>query len=186
MRKIVSIVAVTALLLTGGLIACKDKKKSDDIIVAKYVPETLKAPIQLPAETRTTPVKWQGKDYVVTLTRATADSTKNITDENGQQYYDNHITLTIAQANNTVFLKKLFTKESFASYIEKDFRQKGILETIAFHEVDDQCLKFGVVVSRPENDDLFIPLDMWIDQKGGISIKQGKLFDEVDKEEEDQ
>ncbi len=177
--------ALTAvLLLTGGLTACKKEKKNEEVIIAKYVPETLQDPIALPASTRDTQVNWLEKDYVVTLSREPATAKAHLVDERGQEYVDNRITLSVTRSDGSVFLKKEFSKESFASYLNDDFRKNGSLETIAFHEIDNDQLKFGVVVSRPDNDDLFIPLDMWIDRHGGIAIKQGKLFDEITHEDE--
>ena len=183
MNKNLIALMLTSICLMGAVSACKEKPKSDDIIVAKYVPETLKDPIKLPVDTRRSDVQWLGKNYVITIEREPADSLPMLTDETGQQYVDNRVRLTVSRDDNSVFLRKTFTKESFASYIEADFRQKGILENIVFHETDNQQLKFGVVVSRPENDDLFIPLDMWIDRQGGLLIKQGQLFDTTEEEE---
>lgn len=180
-----SIMSVIALFFLG-FNSCKEKQKSDDIIVAKYVPEKIGAPIKLPTDERTTQVEWQGKTYTVFLTRQASDSLPMLKDEKGQQYVDNQIRLIIKRNDNSLFLKKTFTKESFVSYLESDFRQKGILENIAFLQVDEQRLKFGVVISRPENDDLFIPLDMWIDRMGGMVIKPGTLFDDIDNNNEEE
>ena len=55
-----------------------------------------------------------------------------------------------------------------------------MLENIVYHGIEDNNLKFGVVVSRAGNEDEFIPLDLAIDRKGGMSIKLGKLFDSID------
>jgi hypothetical protein len=175
----------SAVVLLAGTTACKNKPKSEDIIVAKYVPEAIQAPIKLPTDNRTTSVKWLDKNYVVTISRQASDSLAKIEDERGQQYVDNRVTVKVLRADESVFFKKVFTKEAFASYIDPAFRQKGILENIVFHEVDNQQLKFGVVVSRPENDDEFVPLDMWIDRNGGIMIKPGKLFDNTTEGEEE-
>lgn len=185
MNKNILFFAGVVAVFSLGFNSCKEKQKSDDIIVAKYVPEKISAPIKLPTDVRTTQVEWLGKTYVVTLTREASDSLPMLKDENGQQYVDNRIQMVIKRSDNSLFLKKTFTKESFASYLENNFRQKGILENIAFLQVDEQLLKFGVVISRPENDDLFIPLDMWIDRMGGMTVKPGKLFD-IDDEDENE
>ncbi len=183
MKQYFSIIMAASLLLTVGMTACQEKKKSDDIIIAKYVPETIKGPISLAAASRTTDVKWLDKEYSVNISREPLTSQAKIKDERGQEYVDNRIVLTITRSDNSVFLKKEYMKEMFASYLDANFRKNGILETIAFHEVDNNQLKFGVVVSLPDNDDLFIPLDMWIDRMGGTVIRQGKLFDEREEDE---
>jgi len=179
MNKNIVLVMIAASFLLVGISACKEKQKSEDIIVAKYVPEKLKDPIKLPVDARTTQVNWLGKKYTILLRREPADSLHMLTDETGQQYVDNRVRLTIKRDDNSLFLNKVFTKEAFSSYVDNDFRQKGMLENIVFHEIDNQQLKFGVVISRPENEDLFVPLDVWIDRMGGLAIKQGKLFDKT-------
>lgn len=174
-----------AIFLMLGVVACKEKPKSEDIIVAKYVPERPKAPIKMPVDSRETTIEWLGKNYKISVTREPADSMAKLVDEIGQQYFDNRVRLTITREDNSEFLRKVFTKESFASYVENDFRENGMLENIVFHEIDNNLLKFAVIVSRPENDDLFIPLDMWIDRTGGMTIKQGQLFDTTDAVEDE-
>lgn len=173
---------VVAGMLMLGITACKEKKQSEDIIIAKYVPEGPKSPIRMSAEQRVTPVNWQGKDYQVIISRTASDSLPKLVDETGQEYYDNSISLQIMQGE-TVKLKKHFTKNAFASYIDDDFRKKGFLENMVFQGVEDGKLKFGAVVSRPGSDDEFVPLDVFIDCTGGMTIALGKLFD-IDTEEE--
>jgi hypothetical protein len=160
--------------------ACSEKKKSEDILVAKYVPEQLKDPIRMPLDERHTSVEWMGEKYVVNLLRQSVDSLPSITDETGQQYYDNRVVLTISRPDQSVFFKKVFVKGSFASFIDGNLIKAGMLENIVYHGIEDNNLKFGVVVSRAGNEDEFIPLDLAIDCKGGMSIKLGKLFDSID------
>ncbi len=180
MRKNLFLALAVVLLLTGGVTACKKQQKSEDIIVRKYVPEKVKAPIALSADSVVSDATWQGKRYVIKVSRRPTKELPLLEDERGQKYVDNRISLTITGPDNSVFLTKEFTKESFLSYVESDdLRKKGILETIAFHEVDGNRLKFGVVISRPDNDDLFVPLDMWIDRARGMSIKPADLFGDM-------
>ena len=179
MKSIVTSLLISCVVVLG-FSSCKEKKKSDDIIVAKYVPEKPTAPVRLSADQRKDVVQWLGGQYVVLTSREPADSLPMLTDEMGQKYVDNRVTVIVTRSNNTVFLKKTFVKESFASYVEDGFRHKSILENIVFHGIEDGSLKFGVVVSRPDSDDEFVPLDMLIDRNGGLSIKPGKLFDNSD------
>lgn len=160
-----------------GVNACKEKQKSEDIIVAKYVPEKLKSPIKLPVDQRTTEVQWLGKSYTIDVIREPDESLPMLKDETGQEYVDNSLTLTITRDDNRVFLKKNFTKESFANYVDDTFRHNGYLENIVFHGIENQKLKFGAVISCPGSEDEFVPLDVFIDGKSGMSVVQGKLFD---------
>ena len=157
--------------------SCKEKKQNEDIIIAKYVPEELKAPIRQSTDVRTSNVSWLGKNYVIEIQRVASDSLPKVKDENGQLYVDNRVTMKIMRSDHSVFLKKSFVKESFVSYVDHDFQKKGYLENIVFHGIDNNQLKFGVVITSPGNEDEFVPLDMWIDRQGGTKIKLGKLFD---------
>ena len=163
--------------LIGGMTACKEKQKSEDIIVTKYVPDAPKAPIKLPKDVRATNIEWMGNSFTVQISRQPADTVHLLQDETGQQYVDNFVTLNILRSDSSSFMERVFTKESFAAYVDDDFRKNGIFENLVFHGVENQLLKFGAVISRPGNEDEFIPLDVMIDKKGGMSITQGKLFD---------
>jgi hypothetical protein len=163
--------------LALGITACKEKKQSDDIIVAKYVPEGPKAPIRMATDVRRTDVQWLDKSFVVVIRREAADSLPLLKDETGQQYVDNRIVLTVQRSDSSVFVRKRFTKESFASCLDADFRQHGFLESLVYHGVENQLLKFGAVVSRPGSDDEFIPLDIYFDRQGRMSMAIGKLYE---------
>ena len=176
MKRLFPIAAVICLLALGTW-SCKEKKKSDDIIVAKYVPDGPKEPIRMTVDKRVTPVEWLGKNYTITINRAPADSLPMLKDETGQEYVDNSVSVVIQRSDNTMFFRHLFTKNSFSSYVDASFRSEGCLENIVFHGIEDDNLKFGAVVSRPGNEDEFVPIDVKIDRNGSISISQGKLFD---------
>jgi hypothetical protein len=177
---------VISVALSAGITSCKEKAKSDDIYIAKYVPEGPKDPIRMGVDQRRNEVEWMGKPFSVIIKRESSDSLPMLKDETGQKYYDNRVTLTVLRSDSSVFMKKSFTKESFASYVDTDFKQEGIFENIVYHGVEDQKLKFGAVITRPGSEDEFVPLDMYIDSEGGLSITQGKLFDTTEKEESEE
>lgn len=163
--------------LTMSVTSCKEKKKSDDIIIDKYVTVELKDPIRLAPDERNTGVAWLDKEYSVNVSRTAVDSLPKLKDETGQLYVDNKVTITIRRNNGSTFWAKTFTKKTFSSYIDADFYENGYLENIVFQGIDDNKLKFGVAISRPGSEDEFIPLDMWIDRNGGMVVKQGNIFD---------
>lgn len=183
MRYFFPLVLAAGILMLGT-VSCKEKKKSEDIIVARYVPEKPGAPIRLSPDYRRVDVKWLNAFYTVTTNRMAADSLPMLQDEIGQQYFDNRVVVTIQRSDSTVVFKKSFTKESFASYIDADFRGKGFLENVIFQNVEDGCLKFGVAVSRPGSEDEFVPLDLYVDSHNGLTIKPGKLFDSDSEDDE--
>lgn len=166
-------------MLVFGTVSCKEKKKSDDIIVAKYVPEQPKDPIRLNNDLRHTDTKWLNAFYAISTNRTANESLPMLTDEIGQQYIDNQVTVTVQRTDSSIFFKQVFTKESFTSYLDSDFRKNGYLENIIFQNVENGCLKFGVAISRPGSEDEFIPLDLFIDRQGGLRITEGHIFDEI-------
>lgn len=174
---------VAGLMMAG---ACKEKKQSDDIIAASYVPQQPQAPIALPADSQTVEVKWMGKPYVVRIVRTPIDSLL-VTDDSGQEYFDNAVRLSVKRQDGSALFSKTFTKYAFSSYVQNPFRQKGVLGGIQFNEVSGQNLKFSVVIGLPDAlDDVYVPLEMSIDGQGGLGIRQTddmNLREDLDAEE---
>lgn len=185
MKRILPLFMATGIMMLGA-VACKEKKQSEpDIITTKYVPEKPQAPIRMSVDQRQTDIKWLGRQYVVKVQRTPVDSLPMVADETGQKYIDNKVTLTIMRSDSSVFFSKTFLKSSFSSYIDNDYQKRGVLENIVFHEVDDNELEFSVIVSHPDADDEYIPLEMNINGQGGIHIERGNLFDERDDDDFD-
>lgn len=182
MKTILPLCLFTGMVMLG-MVSCKEKKTTDDIYVAKYVPEEPGAPIRSTVDARRTDVKWLNAFYTVSTKREAADSLPKLKDETGQEYFDNRVTLTIQRSDSSVFFHRVFTKQAFLSHIAENFRDKGYLENIIFHDVEDGCLKFGVAVSRPGYEDEYVPLDLFVDRHGNLRIAAGKLFDNTDDEE---
>ena len=183
MKKYLPLMVVAGMMMLAAT-ACKEKKQSEDIITIKYVPEKPKSPIRSSAESRQTEVTWLGRPYVVLIERMPADSLPMVTDETGQKYVDNSIRLTVMRNDSSLVCRKMFTKGSFSSYLDGDYRQQGVLDNMVFHKVEGPELKFAVVVSHPDSDDEFIPLELSMNGEGNISIRRGNLLDEGDRGEE--
>ena len=178
------------LILLAGIIvfgACKEKKQSTDIIATKYVPKKPQPPIAMPAESKTTHVKWQDNPYTVRIDRVADDSLQQVKDENAQPYKDNRVVVTVTRSDGSVFFKKAFTKASFSSYIDDTFRKNGILAGIQYDEVDSKGLEFSVVIGLPDAlDDVFVPLELVVDRQGAIAISRDDDMDMRDYDESDE
>ncbi|MBQ7683814.1 MAG: DUF4738 domain-containing protein, partial [Bacteroidaceae bacterium] len=173
-----------AALMTAS--ACQEKKQTGDIITASYTPQQPQAPIALPADSQTVDVQWKGSPYVVRIVRTPVDSLL-VTDDGGQEYYDNAVRLSVKRQDGSVLFSKTFTKNTFASYVQNPFRRMGVLGGIQFDEVSGQNLKFSVVIGLPDAlDDVYVPLEMTIDSQGGLGIRQTddmNLRDDIDADE---
>lgn len=175
--------SIVPFLMAAGIMmlateACKEKKQSEDILITQTETEQPQAPIRMNVDIRVSPVNWMGKSYSVTIRREPADSLSMVSDENGQKYVDNCVALTIERSDGTVLLRRSFTKNSFASYIDSDYKLHGILENIVYHDIQDNELAFAVIVSHPDADDEFIPLELKINAQGGMSVKRGNLLED--------
>ena len=89
--------------------------------------------------------------YVYTIHRQADDSLKVVVDENGDKFVDNYYDLTILKDGGN-FFRRLFTKASFASQLDDNFRKNGILDGFRFMSAKEGKLTFGVCVSFPESD----------------------------------
>ena len=170
----------TAFIAIAGLIAlasCKEKKPSQEIIITRQEVAKPQAPISMQDYKQTTDVTWMNATYHIEVVRMPSDSLPMVKDEYGQQYVDNSIVLTVTRNDGSVFFKRTFTKASFSSYIDDDYRRTGILEALIFEEVDDNRLEFAVSVAHPQSEDEFIPLEMKLDRDGGLTIKRDNELD---------
>jgi len=177
MKPIVPVLMAAGIMMLSAT-ACKEKKQSEDILVTETKVEAPQAPVRMNVDARQSSVDWMGKNYSITIRREPADSLPMVTDENGQEYVDNCIALTIERSDGTVFLRRTFTKNSFSSYLDSDYRQEGILENMVYHNADGNELEFAVIVSHPDADDEFIPLEVRISSQGGMNIKRGNLLED--------
>jgi hypothetical protein len=118
------------------------------------------------------------------VVRTPVDSLPMVKDEVGQKYVDNRIALTITRRDGSVLLSKTYTKASFKSFLNDDYRQNGILEAMVFDEVDDGELEFAVSVAHPQSEDEFTPLQLSVKSDGTVSIKPDTDLDTTGKEEE--
>lgn len=99
-----------------------------------------------------------------------------VKDETGQQFVDNRVRVVITRADGSKFFDKEFTKVSFDSYINEDYRKTGILEGFVFDRVENSEVRFACSVSRPQSDE-FIPLILSVNRMGNIDIKQDTRID---------
>jgi hypothetical protein len=168
-----SLLLLTSLSLLTG---CKEKKQTTDIIAATVETPKPTGPIRMQPYHDLRQVQWLGKSYEIEINREPSDSLPMVKDETGQQFVDNIIRLTIRRADGTVAISKKFLKGTFDAYIDKHYRQQGIMEGFVFDEVDGNSIEFAASVSLPQTDE-YIPLEVDIDNFGKVSIKRDSEMD---------
>lgn len=173
--------ALTATCMTTG---CGDKKKTNDIITTKPVKKAPAAPIKMQEYHQSRETDFAGSRLVCDIQRTADDSLSMVADEYGQKFVDNRITLTIKRPNGTVFFAKTFTKATFDSYLDDDYRKTGILEGLVFDKVEDGTLKFAASVSHPQTDE-YIPLVVAVNANGTMTLSRDTQLDTNANDEDD-
>lgn len=107
--------------------------------------------------------------YVYTIHREADDSLKIVVDENGDKFVDNYYDLTIQKDGGT-FFRRRFTKGSFGSQLDDNFRKNGILDGFRFMSAKEGQLTFGVCVSFPESD-MSTPFVLTIGPDGSFTLE---------------
>ena len=174
MKQLLPIIAV--ILLVGTIASCSSKKQREDIITTKYEKPAPQGPIRTDDYKDTKQFRWLDRDYACTIERMADDSLPMVKDETGQQFVDNRVRVVITRADGSKFFDKEFTKVSFDSYINEDYRKTGILEGFVFDRVENSEVRFACSVSRPQSDE-FIPLILSVNRMGNIDIKQDTRID---------
>ena len=174
MKRLLSIIVIV--LLAGVVASCSEKKKRNDIITTKYEKPVPQSPIRTDNYKDSKPFKWLDREYVWTVERLADDSLPMVKDETGQLFVDNRVKVTISRSDGSIFFDRTFTKATFDSYIDDDFRQTGILEGFVFEKVEGDEVWFACSVCRPQSDE-FIPLILAVNRNGGIGITRDTRLD---------
>ena len=181
MKKIF-ILALVA--VATGFTACKETKKTDDIIVKKVEKKEPAAPVRMQEYNQTAEADLAGSHLTCVIHRQADDSLAMVKDETGQQFYDNRISLNITRGDGTTFFSRTFTKADFNSCLDDDYRATGILEGLVFDRVDGSTLRFAASVSHPGTDE-YIPIVISIDRFAAVSISLDTRLDTSSEEEEE-
>lgn len=129
-------------------------------------------------------VTWNKVLYTYHIDR-TPDTTKTVAlDDSDKKFSDNKITLVIKRGT-AEFVRKTFTKDDFASHLDTDFRQKGILEGLVYDQIAPNGLQFAASVCYPQSD-LYIPLLITVSSSGKISIRKDDTLDTSNPETEEE
>ena len=175
MTKSLFVVIATGVVLS--VVACGEKKKSQDIITQRVETVKPQAPERMQEYDDSRDVAWIGKQYKVTVHRQPGDSLPLVKDEIGQKYVDNVISVSVFRSDGSKFYSRLFTKADFVNYLDDDYRKTGILEGLVFDKADGDWLVFAASVSHPQADDEYIPLVVKLSRMGQLTIQRDTQMD---------
>lgn len=122
-------------------------------------------------------VRWRGRLYTYEVVRRADDSLAVVKDDDGCRYADNFVELTV-RCGKENFFRRRFTKQTFASYLDDDFREKGLLEGMAFDKVLPEGIRFSISVSYPFSD-MCRPFSITISSSGDMNITRDEVLDNL-------
>ena len=111
------------------------------------------------------------------MVRRPDDSLPVVTNEQGEKFVDNRITLRITSGGKSI-VNKEFTKESFASLVGAKFLKHSILEGLVYDKNTSKGMVYAASICYPQSD-LYIPLSITVSADGKISIAKEELLEEV-------
>ena len=179
MKQLLFLLMAAGIMMLG---ACKEKKSADEnILTTDFVPPKPQAPVAMPATEEHADIVWGGRPYRVQIRREPVDSLPMVTNDYGQKYVDNRVSVYIGTPDGTPFFHRSFSKASFRSPLDKDYWRNGLLTGIYFLGSDGATVDFTVSISHPEmSDGDDVPLVLSVDHQGGVNVKlDEELFDVV-------
>ena len=165
-----------AALLMGCLCAlssCESKKKENkNIITTKPVTKVKKGIQSMSDYAQSRVIEWLGNSYTVSTERKADTSLPLCKDEQGNEYYDNRITVSITRKDGSVFFKRTFTKTDFAQYAKGSYGRDGALLGVVFNTIKNDALLFAASVGSPDNmSDNFVPIVVRISRTGALWLQ---------------
>lgn len=178
---VISLVALCALFVT----ACKDKPKTDTIIVRKPAAKAEKAVATMGDNVQQRDIKWLGATYRIAIERKADNSLPLALDESGNRYYDNKVKLTITRPDGSEFFSRVFAKSDFEAYVEEANRE-GALLGIVFDDCEGDCLRFAASIGSPDKmSDDYVPLLLKVSRTGGVTISKDDQLDTASDDADD-
>lgn len=175
-----------SLIVACLMMSCAEKKQSNVIIAPKPVEHKPAAPVRMSEFKQTDEVKWLEKTYKVEVHRFVADSLPKVKDEQGNEYYDNMVRVRVLRADGSEFFNRVFSKKSFADYVDANTREHGVLLGLVLDRAEGDNLFFGSSVGSPDKlSDEYIPLIVTVSRMGEVSVKRDTQIDSALPEEED-
>ena len=126
----------------------------------------------------TVPVQVGDKEFQSNVVRRPDNTLPLVTNEQGQKFVDNRITLRL-QEGSRVVVDREFTKADFAALLDAGFQRNAILEGLVFDRVEGGHILYAASVAYPESD-LYVPFQITVTTAGSISIDKSEMMDEYE------
>jgi len=182
MKKITLLTMSIGLMSVLLLIACGGKKNADNetIMAIDYTPPVITDPIAMDSVTDSRTVVWMNGGYRVTVQRVPLKSLPMVSNDYGQKYVDNRVSITIRRPDGSEFFSQAFTKSAFNAFLDADYRENGLLADIHFDKAVGEQLEFTVSVAHAlliDSEEMLLKLI--IDNKKNVKVDFDDNYDIV-------
>lgn len=159
--------------------ACSSQKKEEGSDVHVLMQDSVDAGgvqhMQV-SDSKTT-ITYKNKEYQSRVVRRPDEDLPIVTNEQGEKFADNRITLRITAAGKSI-VDKVFTKQSFASLVDAKFLKHSILEGLVYDKNTPGGMVYAASICYPQSD-LYIPLSITVSADGKISMAKEELLEEL-------
>lgn len=176
-RKIFQLLSLGLILF--GVTACKQEKKSNDIITKiAPKPKVPSGPQPMTDFKYEKKIEWMGSTYTIRIHRFADKSLSIVSDEDGRKYYDNKFQVQILRQDGSSFYERTLTKDDFREYTDNQYGKDGALIGFMFDRAEGNKLYFGASVGSPDpKSDEYVPLDVTIDNMSRMRISKATQLD---------
>ena len=183
MKRYLLILMAAAAMVT----ACQEKKQSTVIIAPKPEAPKPSGPVEMQDMNAQNDVEWIGKTYKVVVSRKVDRELPMVEVEQGKKAYDNRINLRILRPDGTEFFNRDFTKSAFASCLDENTKNSGVLLGIVLDRAEGDNLIFAASVGSPDVlSDEFIPMVLTVSRMGDVSIQRDTTMDTSNGQEQEE
>lgn len=165
------------------LLSCSQKTNtSDDVLVVK--PDTVvnKGPQSMQVSDIKASFTYKGREYQSSVVRRPDSSLPLVTNEQGEKFVDNRITLRLQTGGRTV-VDRSFTKADFSSLVDERMLNHAILEGLVYYQTTAGGIIYAASVCYPQSD-LYVPIRLTISADGKIQMTRDEMIDGAPEGEE--
>lgn len=173
-----------AALLFLGLTACNSSTKKSQVLLTEMSSDVKPSeqPKAMSSIELVDIIQVKKESYEYKIMRRSDQSLPLITDAEGQNYYDNRITLRLSHQSQVRY-ERIFTKKDFAQLVNARFLQHARFEGMAFDCVTDAgTIRFTASLTYPESD-LYVPIRITLTTQGKMTMECDETMDELPIEE---
>lgn len=161
------------------LTACSSQKRGDDSDIQVLMKDSVDANglQRMQVSDIKTTFTYRGKDYQSKVVRRPDDHLPIVTNEGGEKFVDNSISLRLTSGGKTI-VDKVFTKGDFASLVDAKYMKQFILEGLVYDKTTPKGIVYAASICYPQTD-LYIPLSLTITPDGKITMMKEELLEDL-------